>query len=140
MRRLKPMGLALIFLVAIGFTAFQSSAGDPVFEPLREVSGKVYIGPESIYFHSCDDAEDGLWLDEGTGSADGWKDVLQVLNSQPECSLSTTPCTYQEASVSGIAEISNIGTYGHLGAYERTIKFLSITPIDEPEKCKSHKS
>lgn len=139
MRQFKSTSLFLFLLVLASFAAVQSNADEPGFESIGEVTGKIYFGPETMYFHTCDDWENAFWLDEGTSSADGWTDVAQILNQQPVCSLATIPCTYQQAFVSGTAEISDKGSYGHLNAWERTIRFKSITSVDEPGNCKPPK-
>jgi hypothetical protein len=60
--------------------------------------------------------------DTDKGAAAGWDRVQCILDSQALCDLATLPCELQEAYVEMDADISALGNFGHMGAYEREIR------------------
>jgi len=78
--------MTIIFLLAILFGGCSSGP--------KIAIGNISLGPERMSFTPCD-SDKQYWLGTTTFSVDGWEEAQSVLDSQPECSLSTMPCYHQ---------------------------------------------
>ena len=139
----------IIFLISV--LSVTTTAGCQSIATSPEFSGHVIFGPERMSFSPCKNSNDGkpnfemksnYWLGDKSWEADGWTDVMNAIEAQPECSLATVPCTPQIVPISGFGILETeeekaestgpfgIG-FGHMGQYPAQIQFTQISLEDE---------
>lgn len=112
----------------------QNSVSSQELKPntIMSFSGVLVSGFESYYF-SPDGLDQKWWIDHGSNKAKGWK-IVQARLDAIKCNKNLMyenrkiPCNFQRKSTKLTAKaiITDKGAYGHLGRYDRQIKFIEI--------------
>lgn len=112
----------------------QKSVSSQELKPntIMSFSGVLVSGFESYYF-SPDGLDQKWWIDYGSNKAKGWK-IVQARLDAIKCDKNLmyenrkVPCNFQGKSTKLTAKaiVTDKGAYGHLGRYERQIKFIEI--------------
>lgn len=102
-------------------------AGVPI-----QLSGSLFSGFEAFYFTPAG-SEQKWWISSDSHKAKGWSIITSGLGAI-KCDENLTfegrkiPCGFQSKSLnlSVTAVLTAKGHYGHLGQYDREIKFIEI--------------
>jgi hypothetical protein len=94
---------------------------------VHTVHGDLTTGSEGWLFRPCG-SDERWWFDltpfDNGKTIPGWEAAMQAM--VPRCPDGAATCGHNGVYLEGVARVSAMGTYGHLGKYDREVEFTSV--------------